>query len=512
MHSVHRLKPKPPFAKHLMSMPARPMGQVRGPVAPPGTGRCARGGGVQFALMNMHCGVGKVREPTGVVQVQVRGHNVPYVIPRKTQGLDLGQSRCRLGQARAGHPHPTATKSTHGVMHICSAYAGLHQDKARAGFKQQAVADHTANGQRAHAAAVKMMNFHGLNLRAGRAIGKHEDLTCASVLLIYCWPTRWPFGIGISQGMAHMNVPPIQLLYAFEAAARCGSFKRAAAELHVTPSAVSQQVKTLEDQLGMSLFHRLPRAVTLSDAGAAFFAVAAETLACYRRGAERFLAAHTQTPLRVSMQPFIAYELAIPQLHVFHRAHPHIDLRLETSSTLADIPGGEVDAGVRFGVGPWPGLAATRLCAVTAGLVCAPALVDSHNRLLPTVLADGMLVMVPSMKARVRERLVAADLGARLPPRDLVLDTFLATMHAAEQGLGVAVALFPIAERWLRSGRLVAPWPARFPLKETYRFVCRHADANTPRMVAVRRWLQQLFAELENGQTPAQQRMTTPRR
>ncbi|MEZ4404419.1 MAG: LysR substrate-binding domain-containing protein [Kofleriaceae bacterium] len=293
-----------------------------------------------------------------------------------------------------------------------------------------------------------------------------------------------------------MDLPPIQLLYAFEAAARCGSFKRAAAELHVTPSAVSQQVAALEEHLATPLFHRLPRAVQLSAAGAAFFRVAADTLDCYRRGAGAFVAARTRQPLRVSMQPFVAYEIAIPQLHTLRRAHPDLDLRLETSSGLADVAGGEVDAAVRFGRGPWPGLAATRLTRVTAGLVCAPALLDGRGALRTAALRDGQLIIVPSAKVRVRAMLEANGLGALLPPRDLILDSFLATMRAAEQGLGVAVGLFPLAEPWLRLGRLVAPLPTRFPLSESYQLVCRKAERGRPEIVALRRWLQAQFAAL----------------
>ncbi len=293
-----------------------------------------------------------------------------------------------------------------------------------------------------------------------------------------------------------MELPPIQLIYAFEASARCGSFKAAAAELRVTPSAVSQQIKALEEHLGTPLFLRLPRAVHLSDHGRAFFRVAADTLACYRRGAEAFVAARTRQPLRVSMQPFVAYEIAIPQLHTFRRDHPEIDLRLETSTALADVAAGEVDAAVRFGRGPWPGVAATRLTTVTAGLVCSPALLDGKGALRPAALRDGQLIVVPSVKIRIREQLAAAGLAALLPPRDLVLDSFLATMRAAEQGLGLAVGLFPLAEPWLRLGRLVAPLPDRYPLRESYQFVCRKAERGRPEIAALRTWLRAQFGAL----------------
>ncbi|MCB9563184.1 MAG: LysR family transcriptional regulator [Kofleriaceae bacterium] len=294
-----------------------------------------------------------------------------------------------------------------------------------------------------------------------------------------------------------MTLPPIQLVYAFEAAARRGSFKHAAAELHVTPSAVSQQIRSLEDHLGVPLFHRLPRAVRLTEHGVDFFRVATDTIACYRRGAEAFVAARARRALRVSMLPFVAYEVVLPELHTFRRAHPDLDLRLETSLALADIAGGEADAGVRLGRGAWPGLAATVLTDVTASLVCAPALVDGRGALRAAAIRDGQLLTVPSFaKVGVRARLEAAGLGALLPARDLVLDSFLATMRAAEQGLGVAVGLFPLVAPWIRGGRLVAPLDVRFPLPDRYHFVCRKADRARPELVGLRRWLRDRFAAL----------------
>lgn len=296
--------------------------------------------------------------------------------------------------------------------------------------------------------------------------------------------------------LAIMALPPIQLIYAFEAAARLGSFKRAAAELHVTPSAVSQQIKVLEDHLGVPLFHRVPRAVRLNEHGAAFFRVAADTLDCYRRGAESFVAERARAALRISMLPFVAYELVIPELHTFRNAHPDIDLRLETSMGLVDIAAGEADAAVRFGRGPWPGLSSATLTAVTASLVCHPSLVNRRGTIRAAAIRDTQLIIVPSFKVRVREQLQAAGLGALLPERDLVLDSFLATMRAAERGLGIAVGLFPVIAPWIRAGRLAAPLDVRFRLPDAYQFVCRKPDRDRLEITAFRTWMQAQFAAL----------------
>lgn len=292
-----------------------------------------------------------------------------------------------------------------------------------------------------------------------------------------------------------LRQPPIQLLYAFEAAARHGSFKRAAAELHVTPSAISQQIKTLEDHLGVSLFHRLPRAVRLSEDGAELHRVATDTLDRYRCGMEEFLARREARPLRVSMLPFVAYEVVMGQLHAFRAAHPDVDLRLETAPGLADVAGGDVDAAIRFGRGPWPGLRATPLTDVAAGLVCAPGLLTARGELRARARRDVHLIVVPSFKAEIRPRLEAAGVEG-LPEQDLVLDSFLATMFAAERGLGVAVGLYPLVASWIRAGRLASASPARFPLRERYWLVSREDQAERPALTAFRAWIGGVFAEL----------------
>lgn len=292
-----------------------------------------------------------------------------------------------------------------------------------------------------------------------------------------------------------MQLPPIQLLHAFEAAARHGSFKRAAAELHVTPSAISQQIKALEDHLEVSLFHRLPRSVRLSEDGAELHRIAADTLDRFRRGMEEFHAARDARPLRVSMLPFVAYEVVMPELHAFGTAHPDVDLRLETAPGLADVAGGEVDAGIRFGRGPWPGLNAHPLTDVSAALVCAPDLLTARGELRASARRETHLLVVPSFKADIRPRLEAAGVEG-LPERDLVLDGFLATMFAAERGLGVAVGLFPLVAGWVRAGRLALVSTARFPLPERYWLVCRESDTERPALDAFRTWITAVFAVL----------------
>ena len=137
--------------------------------------------------------------------------------------------------------------------------------------------------------------------------------------------------------------PPMQLMPAFEAAARLQSFKLAATELSVTPSAISQQIKTLEGLLDAELFHRHPRAVVLTETGQRYFELATDIMQRYRSGHRAIREALTTPMLRVSAITLVAYDLLIPALPEFSRRQPDIDIRIEASESLVDLDGDRDD-------------------------------------------------------------------------------------------------------------------------------------------------------------------------
>lgn len=154
--------------------------------------------------------------------------------------------------------------------------------------------------------------------------------------------------------------------------AASSSFSKAAHELHLTASAVRQQIKQLEAHLGMPLFRRLTRAIELTEAGEAFARVATRTLGAYRDGHADLMGRFGRPVLRISMVPMVAHELVIPALSDFKQACPDIDLRLETSMALADFQHDAVDAALRIGDGNWPGLEVLRLADCHGTVVASP--------------------------------------------------------------------------------------------------------------------------------------------
>jgi LysR family transcriptional regulator, glycine cleavage system transcriptional activator len=287
-------------------------------------------------------------------------------------------------------------------------------------------------------------------------------------------------------------LPPIQLLAAFEAAGRLGSFKDAAQELHLTPSAISQQLKQLEHALGMRLFERKPRALTLTEAGASYLEVARDTLDLFRRGTTRLHERYGRRTLRISTDAAIAYEVMIPGLTDFQRRYPEIDLRIETSSAMVDPRSGLIDAAIRFGRGPWPGLCVDQLATMIATPVAAPSLLEKQPLLHPGDLAASTLIEVAG--APDYWSVAGAQLGFRVGRR-VAFDSYLATLQAASHGMGVAMGLFPLSTSWVRDGRLTTPFTLRAD-GMAYHLVYPPGDRARRELVQLRTWLSERLAAL----------------
>ena len=180
------------------------------------------------------------------------------------------------------------------------------------------------------------------------------------------------------------RLPPLNALRAFEAAARHLSFARAAQELHVTPSAISHQIKTLEEHLGLPLFRRLNKMLLLTDEGQALlpglragFEQLADAVASARR-------CNLRRVLTVSAAPSFAGKWLVPRLDRFRQAQPDIDVRVDASIQLVDFARADVDVGIRYGTGRYPGLHVECLMADEVLPVCSPQLLQGAHALRST--------------------------------------------------------------------------------------------------------------------------------
>jgi LysR family transcriptional regulator, glycine cleavage system transcriptional activator len=291
------------------------------------------------------------------------------------------------------------------------------------------------------------------------------------------------------------RLPPLNSLRAFEAAARHLSFSKAAEELHVTPAAISHQIKALEEQLGVPLFRRLNRAVLLTDAGQACLPGLSEAFDRMAAVLERLRAQDGGGPLTVSTSPAFAAKWLVPRLERFQERCPEIDVRVSAAMRLVDFTREDVDLAIRYGSGRYAGLLAEVLLTNEVVPVCAPALLESSRPLRApqdlrqhTLLHDDTSTSdgaYPNWAMWLR----AAGVEGVDPSRGPRFDYSGLVLDAATAGHGVALALSTIVAADIAAGRLVKPFAIAVPTPFAYYVVCPEARAGRPKVEAFRRWL-----------------------
>jgi LysR family glycine cleavage system transcriptional activator len=306
------------------------------------------------------------------------------------------------------------------------------------------------------------------------------------------------------------RLPPLNALRVFEAAARHLSFKEAANELHITQAAVSHQVKSLEEYLGVELFRRAGRGVQLTEAARAclprlregFDALAAAVEMIRERGAE--------TELVITAPPVFTARWLMPRLADFSRREPKVEVRVVGSSKMVDA--GALDSSVlmnnldlreetsgveiHLGSGDYPGYRADKLFEVTMAVVANPELVKSDPPLKkPEDLAHHVLLHDDAMNLVAggdawRKWLEAAHVAERVDgSRGPHFSSNILSLEAASQKLGIALALKPLVDADLASGRLCAPFDIEVKPQGSYWLVCPEVIADRAAVASFRSWL-----------------------
>ena len=283
---------------------------------------------------------------------------------------------------------------------------------------------------------------------------------------------------------------PLAALRAFEAAARHGSFQAGAAEIGLTPSAVSHHVRGLEGALGVPLFRRLHRGVALTPTGAGLAASLADGFGAI---AAAYAAARApRGPLAVSGAPVFAARWLLPAMDALRREG--IELRVELSSRAADLESGACDVAIRMGRRPPAHLASERLASTTAVLLASPARMSGRAALTPEEIAEGPLLGIKPM-AEFWPR-VLARLGLPEGPRQqIVSDSMEAALRMAEGGFGIGFAPEVAVQDRIAAGSLCLAHPRRFGGNgQYYWFVTRPEAAAQPAIRRLRDWLQEALA------------------
>src|SRR3954469_1609241 len=288
------------------------------------------------------------------------------------------------------------------------------------------------------------------------------------------------------------RLPSLNGLRAFEAAARHLSFTQAASELNVTQTAISHQIKRLEDELGVRLFVRQNRTLALTPQGRDYLPGVRAAFNDLRLATDRLLHRDRDHVLTVSTLASLASKWLLPRLSAFQAAHPDIDVRISTSMALVDFNSGDVDAAIRYGRGRWPGLRADWLTADELFPVCSPKLLMGDRPLrTPSDLARYTLLHTNgSHDDDWRLWLTAAGLPAETSRQPaLSFDLVFMTLQAAIDGLGVAVGRTTYVEGDLAKGRLVVPFDMRMPADAGFYLVSPEASSDSRKLKAFRDWL-----------------------
>ncbi|WP_145143780.1 LysR substrate-binding domain-containing protein [Roseomonas gilardii] len=286
------------------------------------------------------------------------------------------------------------------------------------------------------------------------------------------------------------QLPPLNAIRAFEAAARLGGFAAAGAELGVTPGAVSQQVQLLEARLSRQLFDRGPRSLRLTQDGRALLPVLTEALDGMEAGILRALVPRPRVEVSVFAQTSFALGWMLPRLPRFQREQPEVELRLSTGIDAPDLRGGP-DAVVLHGRGPWPDLATHLLFPDRLVPVCSPGWLAAHGAPEPRCLAGETLLVSDTAPEDWEEWFAHAGLRGLAPERPLRFGSSLLPPQAALHGLGVALADQSLVAAELDAGRLINPAPALPPLVRGTGWHLAHLPARRREapLVALRDWL-----------------------
>lgn len=285
------------------------------------------------------------------------------------------------------------------------------------------------------------------------------------------------------------RLPPLTSLRAFEAAARHLSFARAAEELHVTPAAISQQVKQLEEYLHVSLFRR-GKVLALSDAAETVLPLLTEGFDRLERAVARLRAGNDDGPLVVSAPPTFASRWLVSRLDDFQARYPEIELHLHASRRLVDFSTEEVDVAVRFGSGPHAGLHAERLMVEAIVPVAAPSLaatiVSPADLTRCTLLSDDGRLWDPTFPDW-DTWLASLGVGGKLRIRRFSDSNLV--IEAAASGLGVALMWYSLVADDLRSGRLHRLFGGSLPTGHGYHLVIPPNRLQIPKIAAFRAWM-----------------------
>ena len=285
------------------------------------------------------------------------------------------------------------------------------------------------------------------------------------------------------------RLPPLNALRVFDAAARHLSFTKAADELFVTQAAVSHQIKSLEDFLGLKLFRRRNRSLLLTEEGQNYYLDIKEIFTSINEATRKLQARSAKGALTVSLPPSFAIQWLVPRLSGFNAAYPGIDVRIQAVDLEEDKLADDVDVAIFYGRGNWTGLRTERLYAEFLLPVCAPTiLTGEHGLKVPADLANHTLLHDTSRRdwMAYTRQLGVPQINVQQGP---IFSHSAMVVQAAVHGQGIALVNNVMAQSEIEAGRLVCPFNDVLVSKNAFYLVCHDSQAELGKIASFREWI-----------------------
>lgn len=294
--------------------------------------------------------------------------------------------------------------------------------------------------------------------------------------------------VSLARAPEHLTSSLLLSLQAFDWAVRLGSFRAAAAALHLTPSAVSHRIRNLERILGRSLFSRDSRKIRTTPEGAALAAVTSEAFTGLARATAATEPAPMRARLRLAVSPIFASAWLYPRLGAFLADHPRIEVDIEIVNRPINFRTELFDAAISWSMEDWPGLASLHLMDVSTTPVCTARMAESLDLRSAADLSRATLIKVTHSPVAWKLWFEHAGVEEVTPKQSISVDSYSAALHAAELGIGVALGVEPLTSMRPDGERLRQPLPVRHPYG-AYWLVHRPIDQTRPGLREFRRWL-----------------------
>jgi LysR family glycine cleavage system transcriptional activator len=286
-----------------------------------------------------------------------------------------------------------------------------------------------------------------------------------------------------------MRLPSYKFLKTFQVAAKLRSFKAAAEELCITQSAVSHQVKALEEHLGIALFARGVRRVTLTDAGAHYLEHINDIFAKLESVTEQMRSRFGRSIIRLHVPPFFAEEMLLPRLAAFSQVRQETDIRIEMTLSVPKTLPSEADLSIIVGAGPWEGLTAYRLFDQTFIAACSPAFLRENPINTYGDLNGKTLLQHEERRDAWQRWALGLGISPIKPNRLIRLDNMSAVVLAAQQHVGVALVPPRLSAERFVAGCLVKLFEAELTTNESYVLLHRPEDRTREDLQELTQWI-----------------------